>query len=250
MVSIVMPAYNEHDIIGTTVDEWYGEVVSRIPGAELIVVDDCSKDATGEVLAERARRMPQLRVVRPTRNGGHGKALRLGFQHARCDFVFQTDSDRQHLPEEFWKLWERRAKYDFVFGIRSTREDGGFRVFVTRTMRLLNLLAWQVWITDANCPYRLMRTAALRAVLEEIPGDSFIPMVMVSILARKMRFRFSEIPVTHLPRKGGQQSLKGIAKWVRVGSRCSWQLLRLRLSVGSGHRVASEHLPVLDGIER
>ena len=104
MLSIVMPAYNEHDIIGATVDEWYREVVSKIPGAELIVVDDCSKDGTGDVLRERAQRMPELRVVRPAQNGGHGKALRLGFQHARGEFIFQTDSDRQHLPREFWTL--------------------------------------------------------------------------------------------------------------------------------------------------
>ena len=231
MVSIVMPAYNEADIIRATVEEWVGEVVSRIPGAELIVVDDCSKDATGSVLDGLALQLPQLRVVRPPQNGGHGKALRLGFQQARCEFIFQTDSDRQHLPAEFWKLWELRADADFVFGVRSTREDGRFRLFVTRTMRLLNLLTWGIWINDANCPFKLMRAGALRAVLQEIPGDSFIPMVMVSILARRMRFRFCEVAVTHLPRTGGQQSLKGVLKWMRVGGRCFAQLFRLRLNV-------------------
>jgi len=233
MLSIVMPAYNEHDIIAVTVEEWCADVVSKIPGAELIVVDDCSKDGTGDVLAECAKRIPQLRVVRPERNGGHGKALRLGFEHARGEFIFQTDSDRQHLPSEFWRLWEHRD-CDFVFGIRSTREDGLFRVIVTRTMRVLNLITWQTWITDANCPFKLMRAHALRAVLDEIPGDSFIPMVMVSILARKMRFRFAEVPVTHLPRQGGEQSLKGAVKWVKVGSRCFRQLFQLRMAVLSG----------------
>jgi dolichol-phosphate mannosyltransferase len=104
MVSIVMPAYNEVDIIRATVEEWSREVVRRIPGAELIVVDDCSKDGTGAVLDGLAAQMPWLRVVRPPHNGGHGKALLLGFQSSQCDFIFQTDSDRQHLPEEFWKL--------------------------------------------------------------------------------------------------------------------------------------------------
>ncbi len=230
MLSIVMPAYNEADIIALAVREWHDEVIAKVPGSEIIVVDDCSKDGTGAVLDDLAGQMPALRVVRPARNGGHGKAVRLGFEHAAREFVFQTDSDRQHVPSDFWKLWPFRADHDFVFGIRSTREDGFFRIVVTRTMRLLNFLTWGLWITDANCPFKLMRRDPLRAVLQQIPPDSFIPMVMVSILARKLRFRICEVPVTHLPRRGGQQSLKGMMRWMRVGYHCARQLIQLRLS--------------------
>src|SRR6516162_8199389 len=99
MVSIVMPAYNEAEIIEAAVREWYGEVVAKLPGSELLVVDDCSTDGTGEALAALERELPALRAVRPPRNGGHGKALRFGFRHASRDLIFQTDSDRQHLPE-------------------------------------------------------------------------------------------------------------------------------------------------------
>lgn len=242
MVSIVMPAYNEAEIIEQTVEEWHREVNEKLPGSELIVVDDCSTDGTGAVLAGLERRFPALRAVRPARNGGHGKALRFGFQHAGCEFIFQTDSDRQHLPREFWQLWERREDCDFVFGIRSTRQDGAFRVAVTRTMRLLNLVMWGSWIRDANCPFRLMRSKALASVLDRIPGDSFIPMVMVSIVARKMHFRIGEVAVTHLPRTGGQQSLKGMVKWFHVGRRCFYQLLRLRLSMGDFRQAPDSRL--------
>jgi len=76
-----------------------------------------------------------------------------------------------------------------------------------------------------------MRRQALEKVLSRVPPDSFIPMVMVSLLARKMGFRVSEIGVTHLPRTAGQQSLKGMIKWVRVCYRCAKQLVQLRLSV-------------------
>ena len=59
---------------------------------------------------------------------------------------------------------------------------------------------------------------------------AFIPMVMVSILARKMGFRTKEVEVEHLPRMGGTQSLRGLVKWARVGSRCARQLLSIRMS--------------------
>jgi hypothetical protein len=92
-------------------------------------------------------------------------------------------------------------------------------------LRGLIRAATQIWINDANCPFKLMRTGSLRTVLERVPADSFIPMVMIAILARKAGFRFCEEEVTHLPRNGGQQSLKGILKWCRVGSGCFRQLL-------------------------
>ncbi len=229
MVSIVMPAYNEEEIIELTVREWYEEIVSRIPGAELIIVNDCSKDGTGDVLARLARELPALRPLTPDRNGGHGRALRFGFEHVTQDWVFQTDSDRQHVPSDFWRLWEKRDGSDFVLGVRSTRADGPVRVFITTVMRVANFVAWGLWIRDANCPFKLMRRDPLKKVLVRIPLDSFIPMVMLSILCRKMKFRVSEVVVLHLPRRGGEQSLAGLWKWIKVGSRCLRQLLALRM---------------------
>jgi len=228
MLTVVMPSYNEEQIIEDSVREWHGEVVARIPGAELVVIDDCSTDATGSILDRLSHELPGVRSIHQPQNGGHGRALRHGFQHLSKEFVFQTDSDRQHKPAEFWRLWEIRENYDFVFGVRSQRADGVLRVVITHAMRLLIWALWRVWIRDANCPYKLMRSSALDQVLSHIPEDSFIPMVMVSIMARKMDFRFTEVPVTHLPRRGGTQSLKGILRWMRIARVCVKQLWDLR----------------------
>jgi len=228
MLTVVMPSYNEEQIIEDCVREWHGEVVARIPGAELVVIDDCSTDATGSILDRLSHELPGVRSIHQQQNGGHGRALRHGFQHLSKEFVFQTDSDRQHKPAEFWRLWEIRENYDFVFGVRSQRADGVLRVVITHAMRLLIWALWRVWIRDANCPYKLMRSSALDQVLSHIPEDSFIPMVMVSIMARKMDFRFTEVPVTHLPRRGGTQSLKGILRWMRIARVCVKQLWDLR----------------------
>jgi dolichol-phosphate mannosyltransferase len=228
MVSIVMPAWNEAEIIGLSVREWHAEVISKIPGSELIVVDDCSTDGTGGAVRALALELPGVRCVSPERNGGHGKALRFGFTHAKQPFIFQTDSDRQHLPSDFWKVWELSQDADFVFGIRSSRADGAMRKAITRVMRLLNFFVWGLWLRDANCPFKLMRREALDKVLDRIPSECFIPMVLVSILARKLNYRVREVYVTHLPRRGGTASLKGIMKWARVGSRCALQIFSIR----------------------
>ena len=96
-------------------------------------------------------------------------------------------------------------------------------------MRCANFLIWGLWIHDANCPFKLMRRQPMEAVLRRIPQDSFIPMVMLSILCRKMKFRVTEVVVEHLPRRGGQQSLSGVWKFVKVGSSCVSQLWSLRV---------------------
>ena len=234
MLSIVMPAYNEEENIEETVREWNREVLCHIPGSELIVVNDCSTDHTGEILMRLAVEVPALRPLTPECNGGHGRALRHGFDVVTQEWVFQTDSDRQHVPSDFWELWKVKEESDFVLGVRSTRADGPVRSFITAVMRLANFALWGLWIRDANCPFKLMRREPMQNVLASIPRDSFIPMVMLSILCRKMKYRVSEVVVTHLPRRAGYQSLSGLPKWIRIGSRCLRQLLSLRLgSVGS-----------------
>ena len=228
-LSIVMPAYNEADHIESCVLEWHEGVVSRLPGAEMIVVNDCSRDDTGERLRSLAARLPALRVFTTPANGGHGPALRLGLEHATGEFVFHTDSDRQHTPDDFWALWERHAAADFVFGVRDHRADGAFRAAVSSMMRVVNALLWGHWIEDANCPYKLMRRSALEQLLPLVPRSSFIPMVMVSVLARRAGFRVSEVHVRHFPRVAGQQSLKGVLKWGRISRRCVTELVTLRV---------------------
>jgi glycosyltransferase involved in cell wall biosynthesis len=230
VLTILMPAHNEEDIIAAAVTEWHAEVIAKIPGSRLLVIDDASTDGTPKVLAQLTRTLPDFNFIRQDVNGGHGKALLFGFRQISGEFVFQTDSDRQHYPADFWRLWERREQFDFVFGVREKRQDGAFRKLITTLMRVLNWLLWQVWISDANCPFKLMRTEALTTVLKRVPEDSFIPMVMVSILARRLHFRVTEVTVQHLPRRGGTQSLRGLARWARVTWRCALQLARLRFS--------------------
>jgi glycosyltransferase involved in cell wall biosynthesis len=231
MLTVVMPAYNEQDIIEASVREWHDEVVARIPGARLLVVDDCSRDRTGEILARLATSIPALDAVRTPVNGGHGRAVRHGLDLAQTEWIFQTDSDRQHRPAEFWRLWSFRENADFVLGRRRARADGLFRRLVTTGLRLSIFALFQTWIYDANCPFKLMRREPLRAVLARIPTDVFIPMVMVSILARRLRYRVAEVEITHLPRTGGTQSLKGLLRWARIAALCFAQVLRLRLSL-------------------
>ena len=227
-LSILMPAHNEADHIEASVMEWYEQVVSLVPGSELVVVDDCSTDGTGTRLEALSERLPRLRTLRTPANGGHGRAVRFGLERCAGEFVFQTDSDRQHTPADFAAVWARRDAAAFVFGVRERRADGAFRTLVSWALRGVNAVVLGTWIRDANCPFKLMRREALDQLLEEIPPESFIPMVMVSVLARRRGYHVVEIPVRHFARRAGQQSLTGVVNWSRTGARCLRELLALR----------------------
>lgn len=227
-LSVVMPAHNEAAHIEQCVSEWYESVISKIPDSELLVVDDCSTDRTASHLAALESRFPLLRVLHTPAKVGHGRAVRKGLDNSGGEFVFQTDSDRQYSQGDFWALWAQRGTADFVFGVRASRADGVFRLAISRTMQMANFFIWGRWIADANCPFKLMRRGPLLRVLEQVPPNAFVPMVMVSILARRYGFRVREVRVRHFPRTAGEQSLGGVIGWVSIGIRCLRELLALR----------------------
>ena len=156
---IVIPAYNEEENIAQVVDDWY-PVVEKYNGdgeSRLVIIDDGSKDNTYEILKTCAEERPlMLPLTKP--NGGHGATVLYGYHYALehgADYIFQTDSDGQTLPEEFPPFWEERENYDMVIGWRRGRQDGGSRVFVTKTLKAVIKVCFGVTVTDANTPYRL-----------------------------------------------------------------------------------------------
>lgn len=100
-LSVVMPAYNEEAAIEQALREVQRHVLTLIPGAEVIVVNDGSRDGTGLILDRLVAENSSLRVIHQP-NGGHGRALRTGLDAARGEHVFLIDSDRQ-IP------WRRSA---------------------------------------------------------------------------------------------------------------------------------------------
>ena len=109
-LTIIVPAYNEADNLARLLPT----LRQQYPDAELIVVDDGSRDSTSQVATDLG-----ARVLRMERNGGKGAALKAGFGIANGDFIVQIDADRQFLPEEIPRLvCALRDGADIVFGSR------------------------------------------------------------------------------------------------------------------------------------
>ena len=211
-IYIVMPAYNEEANIEEVIHQWH-PVCEKINAegnvARLVIANDGSKDNTLRIMLRSREKYPYL-VPIDKPNSGHGATVLYLYRLAIADnatFVFQTDSDGQTLPEEFWRMWENRHKFDFHIGTREGRQDGASRVFVTKTLRLVVWLMFHVWVKDANTPFRLMNAKRLQAVTRHIPEDFFLANVAVSAIAVKNNETIAWYPITFRPRQGGVNSI-------------------------------------------
>lgn len=202
---IVMPAYNEEDTIENTIKQWYPILSLGNTESRLVIVNDGSKDITLSILNRLSLDYPKL-VVLDKPNSGHGPTVLYAYRYAlskKADWIFQTDSDGQTLPEEFQQFWDCKDSYDMVIGCRLTRTDGVFRLITTRSLRLLILIIFGVYVKDANLAYRLMQHNALEDCLKYISQDYFLANVMLSIVFAKKRKKICWIPTTVIPRQGG-----------------------------------------------
>jgi len=125
LVSVVLPVYNEAEILPTLLSRVYAALMSCETDREIVFVDDGSTDGSPELLDTLARQYAGVRVVHLARNFGHQAAVQAGLEHAHGDAVVLMDSDLQDVPEAlplFVAEW--RAGYDVVYALRTQRKEG------------------------------------------------------------------------------------------------------------------------------
>lgn len=177
--------------------------------ASLVIANDGSKDHTLAKLEELSSSHPYL-VALDKPNSGHGATLMHLYRYAidhNADYIFQTDSDGQTNPDEFWQFWNEREKYDLQVGHRNTREDGFSRIVVTKVLKAVVRLSFGVSVIDANTPFRLFNVKKMADVLSLIPQDFFLANVAMSAIAVKNKKHARWLPITFRPRQGGVNSI-------------------------------------------
>lgn len=206
---IVIPAYNEEENIKSVIDDWYPIVEKYGEDSRLVIVDDGSKDSTYALMQEYAKDRPKFTpITKP--NSGHGATVLYAYHYAMeqgADYIFQTDSDGQTLPSEFPEFWEQKEENDMVIGWRNSRQDGGSRVFVTKTLKLVIKMCFGVTVTDANTPFRIMKTSTLKEYIGIVPKDFNLSNVIISVIYAKKGCKVKYIPITFRPRQGGVNSI-------------------------------------------
>lgn len=248
LLSIVMPAYNEEEVIETVVKQWTDLLTRQFPAdnTRLIVVNDGSRDKTGAILDQIKNRYPKLMVVHQP-NGGHGNAVVNGYRQAVAldsEYVFQTDSDDQFIADDFGKLWDKRDESPFILGYREERYDAPARLLITKILRLSIAFIYGTYIMDSNIPFRLIRGSFLRKLLAQLPNPTpFAPNIFLAVMAKKAGFNTFDIPITHKERLTGTVS---ILKWtlLKVCIQSFKELAQFRFELGSKVKALKKPEPV------
>ena len=166
-VSIIIPVYNERNLLAQVLERVLAAPLPEGCDREVIVVDDGSTDGTADVVARFAAR-PQVHACRSETNHGKDSAICLGITQATGDFILVQDGDLEYDPHDYLKLLEplvaRRAAV--VYGSRFPGGARGMRFANRLANRLLTVAAnllYQARITDEATAYKLFRADILRS---------------------------------------------------------------------------------------
>lgn len=167
MLSVVAAAYNEEGVLDVFIERTLAVLETTGEDWELVLVDDGSRDATWELIAQAASVDTRVRGLRLSRNFGHQLALTAGLSVACGDGVITMDSDLQHPPEAIPDLLAARAGNDVVYAVRSLTDAAGFwKRFSARVFyALLNRLS-SLELPDGAADYRWMSRRVVDVLVE------------------------------------------------------------------------------------
>lgn len=225
-LSIVLPAYNEEANVERVVRDVAAYADTLGIDYEIVVVNDGSRDRTGEILDGLQGQFPRLRPQHHPQNRGYGAALRTGFDASVKQYVFYMDGDGQFDITELGQLLPLANEDCIVTGFRIERRDpfirrlnaklfGGFLVKI-----LLN-----VYVKDLNCAFKLIPKKVLKSITLESTGA----LINAELYGRAVRkgFGIKEIGVHHYPRTAGVQT----GAHLSVILRAFYDLFRLRQKI-------------------
>lgn len=211
-ISIVIPLYNEEESIPHLWEGLDKAIANYGQPAEVIIIDDGSKDRSFALLSEIAARDPRFTIIRFRRNFGQTAGFAAGFAQARGEVVITMDADLQNDPMDIPKLMAKIDEgYDIVSGWRKDRQDR----FIDRKLpsmmanRLISNVT-DVRLHDYGCSLKAYRRDVLQHVHLYGELHRFIP-----ALASQVGGTVAEVPVNHRARQFGR-SKYGISRTVRV----------------------------------
>lgn len=224
-LTVVIPCYNELKSIRNILDAVHKVNLPK----EIIVVDDCSKDGTRDLLQGELRGRFD-RLVLHEKNQGKGAALRTGFQHATGDLVIVQDADLEYDPQDWHKLYDLIAagKADVVFGSRfASRENRPvlryWHTMINRVLTRFSNMLSDLNLTDMETCYKMFR----REIIQKIPlrenRFGFEPEVTAKVA--RLRVRIYEVPVSYYPRSWAEGKKIGL----KDGFRALWCILKYNL---------------------
>lgn len=198
-ISVVIPAYNEAERLGSTLERTVDYLSRRGLSYEVLVVDDGSRDRTIQVAEAYAD--GGVRVIRHERNRGKGAAIKTGVLASQGAEVLLSDADASTPIEQLEKLQRRLPEAPVVLGSRAVagadirQHQPFYREVMGKTFNLIIRLAGVHGLNDTQCGFKLLEGEAAREIAARLTVDGFAYDVELVFLARQLGYRVVEVGV-------------------------------------------------------
>ncbi|HZC47215.1 MAG TPA: glycosyltransferase family 2 protein [Candidatus Acidoferrum sp.] len=212
-ISVFLPSHNEEGNVERVVRSWVAELPRVSDNYEVIVVDDGSRDRTGEIAERLAAEDSHVKVVRHPVNRGYGGAVISGIRAATQPYVLLCDGDGQFDPSDLERLTPFVPEYDVVAGFRGHRADPLKRRVMGKAWTTLVRILLGITINDIDCGFKLFKREKLDGMELWTQGAMISTELMARLAGRNAKVK--QVDVQHLPRQTGEQSganLKVVAR--------------------------------------
>lgn len=200
-LSLVIPCYNEENTLKACTER-VQSIADDYLELELIIVDDCSDDASFQIAQDLARTYKNIKVIRHSVNQGKGAALKTGFSHATGDFIGIQDADLEYNPNDLRRLIKPlvEGRADVVFGSRYLY-SGERRILyfwhslMNRSLTFLSNMFSDLGLTDMETCYKIFRKEIIQSIQIEENRFGFEPEIVAKV--SELRCRVYEAPISY-----------------------------------------------------
>ena len=231
-ISVVVPVFNEQDNIAPLVHE----IVAALRGIisfEIVYVDDCSKDASRDVLKQLQLVTPELRTFGHTEQSGQSTAIRNGVKQARGGWIATLDGDGQNDPADIPKLIAARDAAEpsvkLFAGWRVERKDTGSKRWASKAANAIRSRLLKDETPDTGCGIKLFE----RALFLDLPYFDHMHRYLPA-LVKRAGFQSISVPVNHRERSTGVSKYNNLGRaWVGISDLrgVGWLIKRSKITV-------------------
>ena len=214
-ISIFFPVYNDERTVRIVTNKAINLCKDIANEFEIIRINDCSPDKSGEIADELAKEFSFIKVVHHPKNLGYGAAIKSGFRNSKYEWVGFTDGDDEYDIADFRKLFKLKDYYDLIITFRYRKIYSSKRVFISYIYNSVLRWLFRTNYRDISTGLRLVK----KSVIDDVVLNTDSPFIGAELTIKTMLkgYRVGEVGIQTFPRefgKGSSTSFKNIIKTI------------------------------------